>query len=169
MAGYASGGDVDQPRNLDDMGFYSSAAESARSLPQSKGTPQQMLATMKGVKPAELEWSGVQDKFAGQKSVTKDDLAQHFEQNVPQIKETVLGGKIDPKILKKRTEIKDMYWPEINRYRIMGDPSHIDAHHDDMIRQAARARAEEIQDKMWEHMDREAPLPDQKPAISEFV
>lgn len=93
MTGYASGGDVDQPRNLDDMGFYSSAAESARSLPQSKGTPQQMLATMKGVKPAELEWSGVQDKFAGQKSVTKDDLAQHFEQNVPQIKETVLGGK----------------------------------------------------------------------------
>ena len=93
MAGYASGGDVDQPRNLDDMGFYSSAAESARSLPQSKGTPQQMLATMKGVKPAELEWSGVQDKFAGQKSVTKDDLAQHFERNVPEIKETVLGGK----------------------------------------------------------------------------
>jgi len=93
MTGYASGGDVDQPRNLDDMGFYSSAAESARSLPQSKGTPQQMLATMKGVKPAELEWSGVQDKFAGQKSVTKDDLAQHFEQNVPEIKETVLGGK----------------------------------------------------------------------------
>ena len=159
---FALGGDVDQPRKLDDMGFYSSAAESARSLPQSKGTPQQMLATMKGVKPAELEWSGVQDKFAGQKSVTKDDLAQHFEQNVPEIKETVLGGKIDPKILKKRTEIKDMYWPEINRYRIMGDPSHIDAHHDDMIRKAARARAEEIQDKMWEHMDREAPLPNLK-------
>ncbi len=160
--GYASGGDVDQPRNLDDMGFYSSAAESARSLPQSKGTPQQMLATMKGVKPAELEWSGVQDKFAGQKFVTKDDLAQHFEQNVPEIKETVLGGKIDPEILKKRIEIKDMYWPEINRYRIMGDPSHIDAHHDDMIRKAARARAVEIQDKMWEHMDREAPLPNLK-------
>lgn len=161
--GYASGGDTTPPRQLNDMGFYSSAVESARSLPQSKGTPQQMLATMKGVKPAELEWSGVQDKFAGQKSVTKDDLAEHFEQNVPDIKETVLGGQIDPEILKRRTEIRDMYWPEINRYRIMGDPSHIDAHHDDMIRRAARARAEEIQDKMWEHMDIEAPLPKFKP------
>jgi len=115
--GYASGGDVDQPRNLDDMGFYSSAAESARSLPQSKGTPQQMLATMKGVKPAELEWSGVQDKFAGQKSVTKDDLAQHFEQNVPQIKETVLGGKIDPEIKSKRDAIIAEYDSDINELR----------------------------------------------------
>lgn len=93
---FASGGDTTPPRQLNDMGFYSSAAESARSLPQSKGTPQQMLATMKGVKPAELEWSGVQDKFAGQKSVTKDDLAEHFEQNAPDIKETVLGGQTDP-------------------------------------------------------------------------
>lgn len=116
MAGYASGGDVDQPRKLDDMGFYSSAAESARSLPQSKGTPQQMLATMKGVKPAELEWSGVQDKFAGQKSVTKDDLAQHFEQNVPQIKETVLGGKSRKQIDLEVNKIEDIYLPKIQQH-----------------------------------------------------
>ena len=114
--GYASGGDVDQPRNLDDMGFYSSAAESARSLPQSKGTPQQMLATMKGVKPAELEWSGVQDKFAGQKSVTKDDLAQHFEQNVPEIKETVLGGKKEKNNMPTRQEVRNEYVPKLLYY-----------------------------------------------------
>lgn len=155
MAGYASGGDVDQPRNLDDMGFYSSAAESARSLPQSKGTPQQMLATMKGVKPAELEWSGVQDKFAGQKSVTKDDLAQHFEQNVPEIKETVLGGKIDPEILKRRNEIKNIYSGKINEYLSIA----YDSAESPESREEALVKAEEIQDKMWDHMDREATLP----------
>ena len=114
--GYASGGDTTPPRQLNDMGFYSSAVESARSLPQSKGTPQQMLATMKGVKPAELEWSGVQDKFAGQKSVTKDDLAQHFEQNVPEIKETVLGGKKEKNNMPTSQEVRNEYEPKLLHY-----------------------------------------------------
>jgi len=87
--GYASGGDADQPRQLDDRGFYSAAAEAARSLPQAKGSPSQMMATMKGVKPSELEWSGAGNAFANQKTVTRDDLAQHFEKNVPKIRETV--------------------------------------------------------------------------------
>lgn len=160
--GYASGGDADQPRQLDDRGFYSAAAEAARSLPQAKGSPSQMMATMKGVKPSELEWSGAGDAFSDQKTVTRDDLAQHFESNVPKIRETVLGGKIDPEMLRKRQEIADMYFPEIKRYRNMGDLSHKDHHPDEMIRKAALLRAEEIQDKMWEHMDREAPLPDQE-------
>jgi len=73
--GYASGGDVDQPRQLDDRGFYSAAAEAARSLPQAKGSPSQMMATMKGVKPSELEWSGAGKAFADQKTVNRDDLA----------------------------------------------------------------------------------------------
>ena len=161
--GYASGGDVDQSRQLDDRGFYSAAAEAARSLPQAKGSPSQMMATMKGVKPSELEWSGAGDAFANQKTVNRDDLAQHFEQNVPKITETVLGGKIDPEILRKRQEIADMYFPEIKRYINMADLRHEDHHPDDLIREAALLRAEEIQDRMREHMDREAPLPDQEP------
>ena len=98
-----------------------------------------------------------------QKTVTRDDLAQHFEKNAPKIEETVLGGKIDPAILRKRQEIADMYFPEIKRYRNMGDLTHKDHHPDEMIRKAAVARSEEIQDKMWEHMDTEAPLPDLEP------
>jgi len=88
----AEGGAVDdemQARNLNPMGMYSAAAEAARNLPQERGTPQQMLATMKGVKPDELRWSGVQDKFAGQKTVTRDELAQHFEQRMPPLRENV--------------------------------------------------------------------------------
>lgn len=88
----AEGGAVDdemQARNLNPMGMYSAAAEAARNLPQERGTLQQMLATMKGVKPDELRWAGVQDKFAGQKTVTRDELAQHFEQNLPPLRENV--------------------------------------------------------------------------------
>ena len=159
---FASGGDVDQSRQLDDRGFYSAATEAARSLPQAKGSPSQMMATMKGVKPSELEWSGAGKAFADQKTVTRDDLAQYFNKNVPKIRETVLGKKIDPEILRKRQEIADMYFPEIKKYRNMSDLTNKDHHPDEMIRKAAAMRAEEIQDKMWEHMDREAPLPDQE-------
>ena len=90
----AEGGAVDdemQARNLNPMGMYSAAAEAARNLPQERGTLQQMLATMKGVKPDELRWSGVEDKFAGQKTVTRDELAQHFEQSLPPLRENVRG------------------------------------------------------------------------------
>ena len=87
----AEGGAVDDllpPRNLNPMGMYSAAAEAARAIPQERGTPQQMLATMKGVKPDELRWSGVQNKFANQKTVTRDELAQHFENQLPPIEES---------------------------------------------------------------------------------
>lgn len=161
--GYASGGDVDQPRQLDDRGFYSAAAEAARSLPQAKGSPSQMMATMKGVKPSELEWSGAGNAFADQKTVTRDDLAQHFEKNTPKITETIFGKKIDPEILRKRQEIADMYLPEFKKYLNIGDIMQENYHPDDMVRDAALQEAVRIQDKMREHMDREAPLPYQKP------
>jgi hypothetical protein len=148
--GYAAGGDV-PPRQLDDRGFYSAAAESARAIPQAKGSPAQMMATMKGVKPSELEWSGAEKAFADQKTVTRDDLAQHFEQNAPKIEETVLG--LDPKIIRKRQEISKMYRPEIEKYRNMSYQ-----HPDEMIREAALDKASEIQNKMFNHMNREAPV-----------
>jgi hypothetical protein len=117
--GYASGGDVDQPRQLDDRGFYSAAAEAARSLPQAKGSPSQMMATMKGVKPSELEWSGAGKAFANQKTVTRDDLAQHFEQNVPKITETVLGGNANanPRTKYQDYTLGNTYGNEIPRDR----------------------------------------------------
>jgi hypothetical protein len=79
-------------RRLNDQGLYSHAAEAAAALPQAKGSPQQMLAMLssRGVKPDEIKHSGAQDTFGGQKAVTKDELAQHFEQNMPEIQETVL-------------------------------------------------------------------------------
>ena len=88
----AFGGDV-EPRDLNDQGLYSHAAEAAEALPQAKGTGQQMLASLKGVKPEELKWSGAQDAFADRPSVTRDELAQHFRDNAPKIQETVLKNE----------------------------------------------------------------------------
>ena len=83
-------------RVLNAQGLYSHAAEAAANLPQAKGSYEQMMAMLQkaGVKPEEMRWSGV-EQFAGQ-PVTREQLVQHFEQNVPKIEETVLGGHTTP-------------------------------------------------------------------------
>jgi hypothetical protein len=75
-------------RQLSPMGLYSQGAETAAALPQAKGSPQQMKAMLKGVKQEEL--AGFDDAFGNKKSVTKDEIAQHFQQNMPQVEERVL-------------------------------------------------------------------------------
>lgn len=82
----AEGGEVFQPRrNLNNLGMYSGAAEAARQLPQERGTLDQMLATMKGVKKEEIDQSRVRDAFAGRDAITRDELASHFEKSLPDI------------------------------------------------------------------------------------
>ena len=79
-------------RSLSPVGLYSHAAEMAEALPQAKGTPEQMRAMLfdkYGVKPAELE--GFEEKFFGRPSVTKEELATHFRERMPQVEEKVLG------------------------------------------------------------------------------
>ena len=89
-----------QPRALNPLGLYSAAAEAARALPQKAGTAQQMIASLKGVKPDELKWSGVNERWKPTDKITRDDLAQHFEQGVPNVQESMLGdasGLPDPR------------------------------------------------------------------------
>ena len=104
-------------RSLSPIGLYSHAAEMAEALPQAKGTPKQMRAMLfdkYGVKPAELE--GFEEKFFGRPSVTKEELATHFRERMPQVEEKVLGARpsLTPKEqlewenLSKRFEEKDM-------------------------------------------------------------
>lgn len=97
----AEGGSVDdQPqRDLSPLGLYSHAAEMASQLPQERGSPQQMagmLVNKYGVKPVEME--GFDEAFAGQPIVTRDQLVQHFKSKMPQIEETILGGKKAPEM-----------------------------------------------------------------------
>lgn len=91
---YAAGGDVDAGRELNKFGLYSHAAEQAAALPQERGTPEQYRGMLlnRGVKPAELEWSGFDDAFANKPQVTRDELAEHFRTNMPDLFETQYGG-----------------------------------------------------------------------------
>lgn len=96
--GYAAGGDVEGGRDLNQFGLYSHAAEQAAALPQERGTPEQYRGMLlnRGVKPAELEWSGFDKAFEGQPQITRDDLTTHFQQNMPDLYETQYGGEGDP-------------------------------------------------------------------------
>jgi len=83
----AEGGPTE--RQLSPLGLYSHAAEVAQGLPQAKGTTPQMLAMMtaRGVKPEEMKWAGQ----PAQPNVTREGMAAHFQQAMPQLQETVLG------------------------------------------------------------------------------
>jgi hypothetical protein len=86
---------TDASRVTNDVGLYSHGAEAAAALPQAKGTPDQFKAMLQkaGVKPAEFENSGYDQAFAGQPSITRDQVVQHFQDALPNVNETVLGGK----------------------------------------------------------------------------
>ena len=100
----ANGGEVDddsllpqgqvQQRKVSPIGFYSPAADAAANLPQESGTPEQMaamLAKSRGVTD-EMQHSGYAQKMTTPK-VSKQDLVGHFESEMPDVQETVLGEK----------------------------------------------------------------------------
>lgn len=91
---YAAGGDVDDGRELNKFGLYSHAAEQAAALPQERGTPEQYRGMLlnRGVRPVELQESGFDQAFANQPSITRDELAEHFRTNMPDLYETQYGG-----------------------------------------------------------------------------
>ena len=95
-----------QQRELSPLGFYSHGAETAAGLQQAKGTPQQYYSMLEkgGVKPAELE--GFNEAFANRPSVTREEIAAHFRERMPQVEETVLGR--DQLSLKERHRYYDL-------------------------------------------------------------
>ena len=77
-------------RELSPLGLYSHGAETAGAFQQAKGTPEQYAAMLQkaGVKPVEME--GFNEAFAGRPSVTREELAKHFNERMPQVEEKVL-------------------------------------------------------------------------------
>lgn len=86
--------DTTPPRQLTPLGLYSHAADVSSRLPQMRGTPQQFKAMLlkQGVKPDELKWSNYDKAHEGKKLITREELKQHFDQNLPRLQESVLGG-----------------------------------------------------------------------------
>lgn len=76
--------------------FYSALTHGIKSIPQGKASPDQwksIIKNMKGVKPEEVEWSGINEWLDGQKgSVAKADLLDHVRSNEIHINEVELGG-----------------------------------------------------------------------------
>ena len=88
---------VSTARSLSPMGFYSAAAEAASKIPQ-RAPIEQILNKVKGspnVKAEELDWSGVRDAFTGKGSVDPKEVARHFQENLPQLQETVKYDPVD--------------------------------------------------------------------------
>ncbi len=73
-------------------GLYSKAAKLIRALPQERGTAEQMIAAARkaGLKQAELEHA---QPPSG--PITREELAQHFEQNLPKLRVSQYGENPD--------------------------------------------------------------------------
>jgi len=86
--------------DIDALGYHSALERAVLRFPQPKSSPQQFMAWLKkqpGVKPEEMEWTDLESFMAGKKSVTKEEVAEHLEQNQVEVQELVAGaGTIDP-------------------------------------------------------------------------
>lgn len=114
-------------RDIDTLGYYSKALESARGLKQAKGTPEQMLAQLKasGVKDAEIDATKLRDVFDSKKSVTRDEIVAHLEMNRVALAE-VRRGKIEGPEL-------DRLFGRVDEYLAQLDPRMTQAQRADMV------------------------------------
>ena len=76
---------------VDELGFYSKALETARMLPQEKGTGQQFrsMLTKAGVKEDELKFTPGLEGLLSQPKVTRDELVGLLEENRIRPEETL--------------------------------------------------------------------------------
>ena len=74
--------------------LYSGVTRVVDALKQAKGSGEQMLAMLSrapGVKPEELKWMDLPNWLRGQKSVTKDQIAEYVRAHELDVREVVLG------------------------------------------------------------------------------
>jgi len=76
-----------------DIGFYSQLEAAVQTL-QNKGTGQQYLAQIQksaGVKPEEIQWTGLDTFLRGKQSVTKQEIQDYLNANRVDVREVRLG------------------------------------------------------------------------------
>jgi len=86
-----SGGARRSPE-IDELGFYSQALETARMLPQAKGTGEQFrkMLDKAGVKPDEITFTPELEGLLSQPKVTREEIVGLLEENRIRPQETVL-------------------------------------------------------------------------------
>lgn len=100
--------------------FYSNAMYAVENIAQDKATPEQWLAMLQkqgGLKAGEDKWLGLTDwlndqKKAGVKSLTRQQLIDYINENQIQVEETRYSGNIDvdniPKMIEFRKEFDEI-------------------------------------------------------------
>lgn len=79
---------------IDELGFFSQVEKSVMDIPQQKGTGQQFLAQIQktpGVKPEELQYTGLDQFLANKPTVTKGEIQDYLDANRVQVQEVQLG------------------------------------------------------------------------------
>lgn len=98
--------------------FYSALERAVQTINQNKGSGDQWLGTLrnaKGVKPEELEWTGVNEFLKGKSNVTKQELQNFINSNKVELKE-VNKGVQNPEAIVAKQEF-DNYSQELaNKY-----------------------------------------------------
>ena len=77
-------------------GFYSKAARAAEAIPVERMDTGQALAALvkAGVSPEELKWTGLADRLSQPGKITKQELAQHIQNNDVNISEVKSGKSL---------------------------------------------------------------------------
>jgi len=97
-----------------DIGFYSQL-EAATIPLQNKGTGDQYLAQISktaGVKPEEIQWTGLDEFLKGKKSVTKDEILNYLNTNRVDVKEVRLSG------YGEKSPVFAEYFPDTNKFHV---------------------------------------------------
>jgi hypothetical protein len=84
---------------VSDEGFYSQVEKALLDNPQQKGTGDQFLAQIQktpGVKPEELQYTGLDTFLAGKPSVTKAEIQGYLDENRVQVQEVRLDKNANP-------------------------------------------------------------------------
>jgi hypothetical protein len=93
-----------------DIGFYSQL-EAATIPLQNKGTGDQYLAQISktaGVKPEEIQWTGLDEFLKGKKSVSKDEILNYLNTNRVDVQEVRLGEMSQVQLLAQQ-QVKNRY------------------------------------------------------------
>jgi hypothetical protein len=97
---------------VSEEGFYSQVEKAVLDNPQQKGTGDQFLAQIQktpGVKPEELQYTGLDTFLAGRPSVTKAEIQDFLDTNRVQLQEVQLGGVLDsPEVAPLRTRFQEL-------------------------------------------------------------
>ena len=81
---------------VSEQGFYSQVEKAILDNPQQKGSGQQFLAQLQktpGVKPEEIQYTGLDTFLANKPTVTKTEIQDYLDTNKVQLQEVTLGSQ----------------------------------------------------------------------------